>query len=250
MSGSLTNAVFFVSCPAFHHIPTLLLRIYGPSSGTLISRANELHTLHVLSSQYNIGPRIYGTFENGRIEEYFESTTLTSTDIRNSKISRWIGSRMAELHSVEISDVEMSPGEYGATRETSVSKNIAAWLGPAQEVLALPGVLQTAKRELDLGRFRDEWAKYMRWLCKVDDVDSGSQRVFAHNDTQYGNLLRLKRAEKGLEDHRQVSWRQSVSVIRSEINLNFPKDHRGRFRICWSQPCLLRYCQPFPRMDG
>lgn len=224
MSGSLTNAVFFVSCPAFHHIPTLLLRIYGPSSGSLISRANELHTLHVLSSQYNIGPRIYGTFENGRIEEYFESTTLTSTDIRNSKISCWIGARMAELHSVEISDVEMSPGEYGATWETSVSKNVAAWLSPAQEVLALPGVLQTAKREFDLGRFRDEWAKYMRWLSKVDDENSGSQRVFAHNDTQYGNLLRLKRTEKSLEDHRQVSWCQSVSVIRSEINLNlFPR---------------------------
>ena len=131
---------------------------------------------------------------------------------------------MAELHSVEISDVEMSPGEYGATWETSVSKNVAAWLSPAQEVLALPGVLQTAKREFDLGRFRDEWAKYMRWLSKVDDENSGSQRVFAHNDTQYGNLLRLKRTEKSLEDHRQVSWCQSVSVIRSEINLNlFPR---------------------------
>ena len=200
-----------MSCPAFHHIPTLLLRIYGPSSESLISRPNELHTLHVLSSRYNIGPRIYGTFDNGRIEEYFESTTLTSADIRDPKISRWIGTRMAELHSVDMSDVGMSSGEYSPVWETSISKNVATWLGPAQAVLALPGMPHAAKRELDFERFRDEWAKYMRWLCKVDDVNSGSRRVFAHNDTQYGNLLKLKRVEKGLEEHRQVSWHQNRS---------------------------------------
>jgi choline kinase len=118
---------------------------------------------------------------------------------------------MAELHSVDMSDVGMSSREYSEVWETSVSKNVATWLGPAQVVLALPGMPQAIKRELNLERFRDEWAKYMLWLRKVDDVNSGSRRVFAHNDTQYGNLLRLKRVEKNLEEHRQVSWHQSCS---------------------------------------
>src|SRR6266700_1668064 len=66
VSGALTNAVFFVSCPSALSPQTLLLRVYGPSSGSLISRPRELHTLHILSSRYNIGPRVYGTFDNGR----------------------------------------------------------------------------------------------------------------------------------------------------------------------------------------
>ena len=87
VSGSLTNAVFFVSCPSIPHTSILLLRIYGPSSGSLISRPRELHILHALSSRYHIGPRVYGTFENGRVEEYFDSGALTAADLRDAKVS-------------------------------------------------------------------------------------------------------------------------------------------------------------------
>ena len=191
-----------MSCPTLHFVPTILLRIYGRSTDSLVSRPKELYTLHVLSSQYDIGPRIYGTFDNGRIEEFFESTTLTPSDIRDPIISRWIGARMAELHSVDISLVEM-PSEK--QRDDTVKRNIAAWLEPARAVLALPSISEDARRELDLERFRDDWDTYMRWLSKVDDVENGSRRVFAHNDTQYGNLLRLKKMEHGLEEHCQVS---------------------------------------------
>jgi len=205
VSGSLTNAVFFVSCPALHYVPTLLLRIYGPSSGSLISRSKELNTLHILSSRYGIGPRVYGTFDNGRIEEYFESTTLTPADIRDAAISRWIGTRMAELHSVDMSVVEMTAAEEQGDDDASVKRNVSAWLEPAQAVLALPAMPSAARDELDLEGFRDDWDKYMRWLSTVDDVKNGSRRVFAHNDTQYGNLLRLKQVKAGVgEEHQQI----------------------------------------------
>lgn len=82
--------------------PTLLLRIYGPSSGSLISRRNELHILHTLSSEYQIGPRVLGTFANGRVEEYFHSRALVKEEMRDPRISRWIGRRMRELHSVDL----------------------------------------------------------------------------------------------------------------------------------------------------
>ncbi|GAA5900427.1 hypothetical protein JCM5296_001423 [Sporobolomyces johnsonii] len=82
--------------------PTLLLRIYGPSSGSLISRRTELHILHTLSSQYAIGPRVLGTFSNGRVEEYFHSRALVKEEMRDARMSRWIGRRMRELHGVEL----------------------------------------------------------------------------------------------------------------------------------------------------
>ncbi|KAG0151639.1 hypothetical protein CROQUDRAFT_667891 [Cronartium quercuum f. sp. fusiforme G11] len=114
VGGSLTNAVFFVSCPFIspppdadspdhpQPPPTVLLRIYGPSSGSLISRKHELHLLHTLSVQCGIGPLVLGTFHNGRVEEYFESRPLMKHEMRDPVISRWIARRMRELHSVDL----------------------------------------------------------------------------------------------------------------------------------------------------
>ncbi|KAJ7462733.1 choline kinase, cytoplasm [Mycena galericulata] len=206
VSGSLTNAVFFVSS-SLQEPRTVLLRIYGPSSGSLISRPRELHALHILSSQYHIGPRVYGTFENGRVEEYFESKTLTASDLRDPKISRWIGARMAELHSVDIEAVEeTSPDNRGEGKgwEISAKKNVKSWIRPAREVLALPAVSETLRREFDLDSFKKDWDMYMQWLASVDDVQRGSRRVYAHNDAQYGNLLLLSTRNENVPEHRQL----------------------------------------------
>jgi choline kinase len=101
VSGALTNAVFFVAHSAAP-VPTVLLRIYGPSSGSLISRKTELHILHTLSSCYGIGPSVLGTFANGRVEEHFDSRALTKEELRDPRVSRWIARRMKELHTVSL----------------------------------------------------------------------------------------------------------------------------------------------------
>lgn len=208
VSGSLTNAVFFVSCPSIPIIPVLLVRIYGPSSGSLISRPRELQTLHILSSRYHIGPRVYGTFENGRIEEYFHSVTLSAKDLCDPKISAWIGARMAELHQVDIAVVEAMPSSEewnGVGIEcTSAKRNIKSWLPAARDVLALPSVSDTIRRSFDLKTFEIEWNDYIRWIDEKEKQEVPSERVFAHNDTQYGNLLRSTSHKVGTPEHRQV----------------------------------------------
>ncbi|PCH33379.1 kinase-like protein [Wolfiporia cocos MD-104 SS10] len=203
VSGSMTNAVFFVSCPSVPSTSILLLRIYGPSSGSLISRPRELQTLHVLSSRYRIGPRVYGTFENGRVEEYFDATTLTAADLRDEKVSAWIGARMAELHGVDIKAVEPTVSE-DIDWMIAVTRNIQSWLGYAREVLALPTAPDAVSRGLDLDLFAQEWERYMDWVRGQERHDGVSRRVFAHNDTQYGNLLRLKSLRPGMPEHRQI----------------------------------------------
>ncbi|KAG6828607.1 hypothetical protein H0H92_007302 [Tricholoma furcatifolium] len=228
VSGSLTNAVFFVSYPSIPKSRTVLLRIYGLSSDSLISRPRELHTLHILSSQYRIGPRVYGTFENGRIEEFFESTTLTASHIRDLTISRWIGARMAELHSVDIKVVE---GCENDGYKIGVKKNVDAWLPPAIQVLSLPFVKDTVRAELDLPRFKREWSNYMHWLSTVDDVRNGSKRVFAHNDTQYGNLLRLQRPQNAVDEHRQASLSCSYSIYLVVVDFEYAAPNPASFDI-------------------
>jgi choline kinase len=205
VSGALTNAVFFVSCHSLPSAQTLLLRVYGPSSGSLISRTRELHVLHMLSSRYQIGPQVYGTFENGRIEEYFDAVTLTPSDIRDPQISQWIGARMAELHSVNIADVDDTAQDVDEdTYNFGIAANVKAWLRPAEEVLDLPGISDTLRNELDLPRFKEEWQRYLVWAIERQRT-FGTRRVFAHNDAQYGNILRSKDCSEGVDEHRQVS---------------------------------------------
>jgi len=196
VSGSLTNAVFFVSHP---EASTLLLRIYGASSSSLISRIHELHTLHVLSSRYGIGPRVYGTFDNGRVEEYFASDALTAEGMREGEVSRWIGMRMAELHRVDVRLVDTD------TEGDGVERNVRRWLPAAWEVVRLArGEEARRLAGVDLGRFEGEWERYWGELMDWERVHGRSPRVFAHNDTQYGNLLRLRTPPVGQPPHHRI----------------------------------------------
>lgn len=227
VSGSLTNAVFFLTVvagtpeeekakenPMFQSIPpyrTLLLRIYGPHSSSLINRVSELRILHVLSSRYRIGPRVYGTFANGRIEEYFESRPLTALEMRDSQVSKWIAIRMSELHRVDLRKV-VDPVEWadpgdGTRGELGVKRCMRNWLPPAREVLELVRD-EKYKQELDIELFAKQWDTYYKWVRdweKENDCEKESPRVFCHNDTQYGNLLRLTQTKPGALPHQQVS---------------------------------------------
>lgn len=208
-SGALMNEVYFVSTLSSSSVPTLLLRIYGPSASSLISRSRELHTLHVLSSRYHIGPRIYGTFTNGRIEEYFDSITLTPADIRDKTINRWIGARMAEFHSISISAVEgplAISSQEGKSWGIGAEKNVKSWLRTARQVLAHPNLNEEDRTALNLDHFSQQWHRYTRWISRVEKVEGPSKRVFAHNDIHGGNLLRLKQPlPEGTPEHCQVS---------------------------------------------
>lgn len=225
VSGSLTNAVFFVSLPS-HSSRTLLLRIYGSSSGSLISRPRELHTLHVLSSTYGMGPRVYGTFENGRVEEYFDSVTLTADDIRVPRNSRHIGARMAELHGVDIAAIEGSTQSGQGTAKDwhiGAQKNVTSWLSPARKVLSLPVLPDEVRRELDLDVFQEKWERYMKWVKVLEKAEGASKRVFCHNDAQYGNLLKLKQLPDGTPEHREVRISFSTAITPGPDLLSSPK---------------------------
>jgi len=200
-SGALTNAVFFISCPSIPGASTLLLRVYGPSTGSLISRSRELEILRVLSSKYKIGPFIYGTFDNGRIEQHFDSAALTAADLRDPEISRWVAKRMAELHQVDVDDVE---GPSLSGHEDSVKRQVGTWLPHAREVLSLPATPPSFSRTFNIDSFADQWEKYIHWISLVESKEGASRRVLAHNDAQYGNLLRMNPHPRSPKGYHQV----------------------------------------------
>ncbi|KAK0633139.1 kinase-like domain-containing protein [Immersiella caudata] len=214
LSGALTNAVYVVSPPAEsallpaegRKMPSkVLLRIYGPQVEHLIDREIELGVLRRLARK-KIGPRLLGTFLNGRFEQYFNSTTLTPANLREPETSKQIAKRMRELHDgVDLLKEEKDQGP-------AVWCNWDKWLNQAEKtVLYLDEQIRAATEDFIRGP-RDAW-KARGFVCGVEWQlfkstvekyrkllldhygDSGKIRerlVFAHNDAQYGNILRIR----------------------------------------------------------
>ena len=138
LSGALTNAVYVVTPP--EELPEsaegkkspakILLRIYGPQVENLINREEELGVLKRLARK-KIGPRLLGTFTNGRFEEYFNASALKSHDLRDPETSKQIAKRMRELH--DGIDLLSEEREAGA----AVFKNWDRWLENVEKVVTL-----------------------------------------------------------------------------------------------------------------
>ncbi|KAI5817286.1 choline kinase-like protein [Pyronema omphalodes] len=214
ISGALTNAVYMVTPPStlppslhtnrpLKPPAKLLLRIYGPQVSHLIDRATELHILRRLARQ-KIGPRLLGTFLNGRFEEFFVARTLTKSDIRDPSTSRHIAKRLKELHEgIDLLDTERIQGPI-------VWKNWAKWLPRCSSVMET-----VEQRHKVVGTtwpiFVSAVERYRDWLINYygGETQLKEKLVFAHNDTQYGNILRLQAEGKSplllpMNEHRQL----------------------------------------------
>ncbi|ODV91717.1 hypothetical protein CANCADRAFT_11673, partial [Tortispora caseinolytica NRRL Y-17796] len=197
ISGALTNAVYEVKPPLIEGkkmLKSVLLRIYGPNVEHLIDREAELQTLARLAKR-KIGPRLLGTFLNGRIEEFLMAEPLTKEDLRVPRTYVQIARRMRELHDgVDLTEEERSKGP-------SAFENIKNWKDRAKKALEAADMRDgkplgtTAKEVLgtDFEKFMEAIEACMESvIAYYKGIERIKEKmVFAHNDAQYGNLLRV-----------------------------------------------------------
>jgi choline kinase len=203
LSGALTNAVYVVTPPADmaqlegKKPPTkVLLRVYGPQVEHLIDRENELQVLQRLARK-KIGPRLLGTFKNGRFEQFFNAITLTPLNLREPETSRQIAKRMRELHEgieVLLHERENGPGVW---------KNWDQWLDNVGRITSFldkeldktpeaerrNSVVHSWKAKgyvcgVPWEQFKEVVIKYRTYLngCYKDQRALKDRLVFAHND--------------------------------------------------------------------
>ncbi|KAG2223531.1 hypothetical protein INT45_000851 [Circinella minor] len=183
VSGAMTNAVYFMSAP--NH-PCVLLRVYGIGADQLVDRQHELEWLARLSRMStSLSPQLLATFGNGRFEEYLDSTTLTHDDIHDSDISQQIAQSLRQLHDV----VQYYPPPSGDDSSVRIEawKDISQWYTFMRELLNQ----QEWKEKLNFLEL-DKLPKEIE-LCKNYIERFPSPIIFAHNDTQYGNVLQLEK---------------------------------------------------------
>ena len=143
-----------------------------------------------------IGPRLLGTFANGRFEEFFHARTLTAADLRVPETSKQIAKRMRELHDgIELLEQERDDGPF-------IWRNWDKWVDKCEEIITwidhqiISGRQEPAKTRsekwknrglicgVEWSRFRQTVERYRKWLDDQYGGPAGIRQslVFAHND--------------------------------------------------------------------
>ncbi|KAJ2233663.1 hypothetical protein IWW45_004010 [Coemansia sp. RSA 485] len=239
LSGAMTNCVFMVTITPVPSVPSsnqmahvhkwtnlrssakrkdaeakgkvilpakYLLRVYGTGVDEFLLRDKELYWLSQLTS-LGFGPRLYGIFGNGRLEEFLESTTLTKDDIRDPSTSKHIARRMCELHSLVSYYRPFNNGSDVTSSRASVSSlaqgvdlsgypelwsNVDSWMALTQKKWSR--IVQVCANNPQCMEILNNWSKVEQAVDKMRRAIevSGSPVVFAHDDLQYGNILKLQ----------------------------------------------------------
>ncbi|XP_036321474.1 choline/ethanolamine kinase [Rhagoletis pomonella] len=158
----------------------VLLRIYGEVHGEEDDALGAIITESVvfaLLSERNFGPKLYGIFPGGRLEQYINARALLTRELAVPKISKKIAEKMAEIHSL---DIPMS-------KEPEWLWNcIERWLKTLNTILARTDWGDKAPLVNIVRKF--DFRKEKTWLRSV--INQGLYKVvFCHNDMQEGNIL-------------------------------------------------------------
>uniref|UniRef100_A0A8B9NY76 ethanolamine kinase n=1 Tax=Accipiter nisus TaxID=211598 RepID=A0A8B9NY76_9AVES len=192
VSGGLSNLLFKCALP--EHILSVgdeprqvLLRVYGAILQGVDSLVLESVMFAILAERA-LGPRLYGVFPQGRLEQYIPSRRLRTEDLQDPDISKEIAVKMSRFHGM-VMPFNKEPKWLFGTMECvgadPVSLPASSWgvwgdLASPETGLFCPIISPLNCRELL--------------------ESTPSPVVFCHNDVQEGNILLLAGHEASSSD--------------------------------------------------
>uniref|UniRef100_A0A915EVU1 Choline/ethanolamine kinase n=1 Tax=Ditylenchus dipsaci TaxID=166011 RepID=A0A915EVU1_9BILA len=192
IKGGMSNMLFLCRLtenhPPIRNEPDkVLLRVYfNPETESHLVAESVIFTL---LSERHLGPKLYGIFSGGRLEEYIPSRPLTCQEISLSAMSNKIAKRVARVHQLEV-PIWKEP-DY-------LCDALERWLAQLRK-------MPSGRTQFDLPEKYHQWAPA---TITCDDLfneienlksllsNSKSTVSFCHNDLQEGNIL-LPKASSG-----------------------------------------------------
>ncbi|KNC78939.1 hypothetical protein SARC_08646 [Sphaeroforma arctica JP610] len=189
----------------------VLLRIYGDGTDLFFSRVlGEI--CFVLLSESGFGPKLYGVWGEGRLEEWLELRTLAPEEMKYPAVSTSISHQVAQLHTMHM-PFDKTP---------VILFNCRQWLAKSEFIAQkyVPGVVLSDENILSAGdtmalvkhNFNEQeqdWLKEFfgyglreeyNWLLNEILSNVRTPIVFAHNDLQAGNIMCNEQDEVKLID--------------------------------------------------
>nr|XP_040019425.1 choline kinase alpha [Gasterosteus aculeatus aculeatus] len=199
--GGLSNKLFLCSLPdgldtVGDEPRSVLLRLYGAilqmscnkgdsrqsNKENLFQGAEAMvleSVMFAILAERELGPKLYGIFPQGRLEQYVPSRKLDTRELADAGISAEVAEKMAQFHAMRM-PFNKEPKWLFGTMDKYLS-----------QVMRLKFT-----RESQLRRFNRllgyDLPKEMEMLKSLLE-STRSPVVFCHNDCQEGNVLLLKR---------------------------------------------------------
>ncbi|KAM4734169.1 choline/ethanolamine kinase [Anableps anableps] len=200
VSGGLSNLLYLCSLP--DHVPCLgeepqqvLLRVYGAILQGVDSLILESVMFAILAER-TLGPKLYGIFPEGRLEQYLPNTRMCTEQLSNPVISAEIATKLARFHGMVMPFNKEPKWLFG-----TIDKYM-------DEVMKINFVRDThVKKYKKLMKYDlPAELKSLRSLLAA----TPSPVVFCHNDVQEGNILML--------EHRDRSSTENLMLIDFEYS--------------------------------
>lgn len=171
----------------------VLLRIYGPSYCDI---EVQLEVFNQLAAE-DLGPKLYGVFEGGRIEEFLPGSPLTSAELTNDDVSAVVAKKIAAIHKLNVESLDKEPNwlvdkinDYH-DYIIKTKKEFPTFFGHNN----ISPSAKTIATELLAIDFRPEIE-----LVANSIKESEAPLVFSHNDLHQNNILLLHDTDKDLYD--------------------------------------------------
>jgi len=192
VSGGLSNFLYYCALPAVAkpkqgEPSRVLVRFYGQihSEGALEAILTE-SVIFTLLSERKLGPKLYGIFPGGRLEEFIPARPLKAKELMDPEISSIIGEKMAQIHTLDV-PISKEPTWLWDTmgkwlKNFKANENKAT--SPAGDADPQSPMARICGWQLDVEM---EWMR--QYLAPLK-----SPVVFCHNDMQEGNILIREKA--------------------------------------------------------
>ncbi|XP_076310732.1 choline kinase alpha-like isoform X2 [Tachypleus tridentatus] len=182
LSGGLSNLLYHCSLPKTHtpldgEPDQVLLRMYGQVHDGQVEANITESIIFMLLSERNLGPKLYGIFPEGRLEEYIPAKAMTCQELQDPDISTKIARKLAFIHQLEVPINKEPVWMFG---------KMDKWLQKIRSICIE-----------NIDKSNRKYAEYLLsqnleseciWLRSfIENV--ASPVVFCHNDLQEGNIL-------------------------------------------------------------
>ncbi|KAM4677996.1 choline/ethanolamine kinase-like [Discoglossus pictus] len=181
ISGGLSNLLY--KCSLIDSVPShsseprqVLLRLYGAILQGVDSLVLESVMFAVLAER-SLGPRLYGVFPQGRLEEYIPSRRLGTSELSEPSVSQEIAVKLARFHGMEM-PFNKEPVWLFSTVERYMSQISSLSFTQCDHIEKFNKLKSYCLKEE---------MQSLRQLLE----STPSPVVFCHNDVQEGNILLL-----------------------------------------------------------
>lgn len=185
ITGGQSNLIYLASSKSDKIVyPTpscFLIRIHCQPSTQVFTDT----VVFSIMSERGLGPKLYGFFPGGRLEEYLPSRTLDTDSIKHSEIAQRVGALFPKYHEISV------PISKSAGAIRFIKQNLEAYkkLGGSTHRMCPHSVKydkESVLTTISVEELENEIEVFDNWSKVFDDTV-----VFSHNDLAPLNVLEL-----------------------------------------------------------